>query len=81
MGRLLHASLQKEAERQFDSLKLGTFALLTATENELFKRMSKWESSEVGTKRVRSFPGVQDDAQFLVVALGSDVAHLFTSLQ
>jgi hypothetical protein len=74
-------SFQAHAESQCESLRLDTFALLTSSENEMFKRMSKWESSEVGTKRVRSFPGVQDDAQFLVVALGSDVAHLFTSLQ
>jgi hypothetical protein len=55
------ASLQAEAERQCDSLKLDTFALLTTSENELFKRRSKWESSEVGTKRKRSFPGAPDD--------------------
>ena len=60
-GQAVDASLQAEAERQCDSLKLDTFALLTTSENELFKRRSKWESSEVGTKRERSFPGAPDD--------------------
>jgi hypothetical protein len=60
-GSLADASLQAETERQCDSLKLDTFALLTSSENELFKRRSKWESSKVGTKRERSFPGAPDD--------------------
>jgi len=60
-GQAVDASLQAEAERQCDSLKLDTFALLTTSENELFKRRSKWESSEVGTKRERSFSGAQND--------------------
>ena len=42
---------------------MDTFALLTSAENELFKRRSKWESSEVGTKRERSHPGAQNDGE------------------
>jgi hypothetical protein len=60
-GQALDASLQAEAERQCNSLKLDTFALLTTPENELFKHRFKWESSEVGTERERSFLGVPDD--------------------
>jgi hypothetical protein len=56
------SSLQAEAESQCESLKLDTFALLTSSENEMFKRKSKWECSEVGNKRERSFPGAPDDS-------------------
>ncbi len=60
----MDTSFQADAERQCrKSLRLDTFALLTTSENEMFKRKSKWECSEVGTdQRERSFPGAPDDS-------------------
>jgi hypothetical protein len=50
-GYDVNASAQAAAELQCESLRMDTFALLTSAENEMFKRRSKWESSDVGTKR------------------------------
>ena len=63
LGHDVDVSSQAAAELQCESLMMDTFALLTSAENELFKRRSKWESSEVGTKRERSHPGAQNDGE------------------
>ena len=45
------------------SLKLDTFALLTTTENERFKRRSKFGESTVGSKRESLHPAAQEDLE------------------